>query len=63
MDGRGTPETPCRKRGIEGKDVRSEGEEQLTMMHTSFFVVEARSEYQVITSLLTVRSIDAFFIS
>ncbi len=32
----GTPETLCRKRGKEGKEVYSEGEQQATLMHISF---------------------------
>ncbi len=60
-EGRGTAEMPCQKWVKEGKEVYSEGEQQVTLM--LFFVVRIRSESEVITILPTVRSIAAFFIS
>ncbi len=35
-EGRGTAETPCRKRGKEDKEVYSEGEQQVALTHISF---------------------------
>ncbi len=60
-EGRGTAETPCRKRGTEAKEVYSEGEKQVNADAYLFFGVGTRSESEVITILPTVRSIAAFF--